>query len=468
MLQHQAASDDICPDQETLAALAASKSMVVICSRHAAKSKYINEQIRQFKLRRGCERIIPVIVDGWPRDLDHECFPPALRFKYGPDGILTWEYEDLIGIDLNKKGEEAAQQKIAARAFGVHVDEVVRGCARKRIRRNGLRACLVTNLFAFAILLTTSIPDARQYLLANETFIDTAVRISVNSISAGAAQADKLKLPRGLTIGLLQRAEHKLDDYLVPDTSQLKYRKAWLLTEFARTYDMLGGTDGQKSRAQRAQRLIREISRDAQDDLEKLNSLATIYSMATSILAIHGALNEAIESYRDSVPIIARIAAADPEDLYQQRNLSLSYFTLGSLLFAKGDIDLALERYYQSLHLIAGIVSSHALNSGWQSDLADVYIAIGDALSSVGQFSEALEHYWRSEFILERLASAAGITRIWRSQLDYTRTRIAEVLGDEDCVIPNERSPYWRIGLDVTTVCPEHGQEKKPGGSHSN
>jgi tetratricopeptide (TPR) repeat protein len=292
------------------------------------------------------------------------------------------------------------------------------------------------------------------------------VKISVYSISSGAAQADKLKLPRGITIGLLQKAEHKLDDYFVPDTSQLKYRKAWLLTEFARTYDMLGGTDGQKSRVQRAQRLVGEISQDAEDDFEKLNSLATIYSMAASILATHGALNEAIESYRNSVPIIARIVAADPEDLYQQRNLSLSYFTLGSLLFAKGDIDQALERYYQSLRLIAGIVSSDALNSGWQSDLADVYIAIGDAQSSLGEFSEALENYWRSEFILERLASAAGITRIWRFQLDYTRTRIAEVLGDEDCVVPNERSPYWRIGLDVTTVCPEHEQKKKPGRSH--
>jgi hypothetical protein len=97
----------------------------------------------------------------------------------------------------------------------------------------------------------------------------------------------------------LQKAEHKLDDYFVPDTSQLKYRKAWLLTEFARTYDMLGGTDGQKSRVQRVQRLLGEISQDAQDDFGKLNSLATIYSMAASILATHGALKEAIETYRN-------------------------------------------------------------------------------------------------------------------------------------------------------------------------
>src|SRR4029079_3931040 len=53
------------------------------------------------------------------------------------------------------------------------------------------------------------------------------------------------------------------------------------------------------------------------------------------------------------------------------------------------------------------------------------------------------------------------------SQLDYTRTRIAEVLGDEDCSVPNERSPYWRIGLDVTTVCPEHEQKKRSPAGHT-
>src|SRR6185369_15887406 len=88
---------------------------------------------------------------------------------------------------------------------------------------------------------------------------------------------------------------------------------------------MLGGTDGQKSRVQRVQRLLGEISQDAQDDFGKLNSLATIYSMAASILATHGALNEAIVTYPNSVPIIARIVAADPEELYQQRSLPAFY-----------------------------------------------------------------------------------------------------------------------------------------------
>src|SRR6202011_4797524 len=35
-----------------------------------------------------------VIVGGQPGELERECLPPALRFKIGADGVLTWEQEE--------------------------------------------------------------------------------------------------------------------------------------------------------------------------------------------------------------------------------------------------------------------------------------------------------------------------------------------------------------------------------------
>src|SRR5262249_50675569 len=73
---------------QTLAALEASQFLIVICSPHAVQSKYVEEEIRRFKLLGRGDRIIPLIVEGEPGDPQRECFPAALRFKLAPDGSL--------------------------------------------------------------------------------------------------------------------------------------------------------------------------------------------------------------------------------------------------------------------------------------------------------------------------------------------------------------------------------------------
>src|ERR1700728_3761938 len=85
--------------EQTAAALEASQSLVVICSPNAARSEYVNEEIRRFKALGRAAYVIPVIVDGIPGDPQNECFPAAVRFKIGADGHLTNEPEAPIAAD---------------------------------------------------------------------------------------------------------------------------------------------------------------------------------------------------------------------------------------------------------------------------------------------------------------------------------------------------------------------------------
>jgi len=96
--------------KQTTAALAASHCLVVICSPNAANSKYVNEEIRQFKALGRAQRIIPVIVDGEPGDPERECFPPALCFKIAVDGTLTNVSEEPIAADARAKGDGRSLQ----------------------------------------------------------------------------------------------------------------------------------------------------------------------------------------------------------------------------------------------------------------------------------------------------------------------------------------------------------------------
>ena len=130
--------------EQTVAALMASEFLIVICSPKAARSKYVNEEIRQFKAIGRSDRIIPLIIDGEPNDAERECFPPALRFRIGSDGELTNVREERIAADARAQGDgrELAKLKVVAGLIGLPLDEVVRRAERARKRGTGFGSAL--------------------------------------------------------------------------------------------------------------------------------------------------------------------------------------------------------------------------------------------------------------------------------------------------------------------------------------
>jgi hypothetical protein len=123
--------------ESTLQALAASEFLVVLCSPNAARSQYVNEEVRSFKAMGRAARIIPVIVDGEPEDPDRECFPPALKFEVKSDGRISEVYDEPIAADAREHadGREIARQKIVAGLLGIGLDEVRKRAARAQRRR---------------------------------------------------------------------------------------------------------------------------------------------------------------------------------------------------------------------------------------------------------------------------------------------------------------------------------------------
>jgi tetratricopeptide (TPR) repeat protein len=111
-------------------ALAQSACQIVICSPSSARSKWVNEEILAFKRLGREDRIFCLIVDGEPyasgmpgRD-DEECFPPALRYKLGPDGELSSVPTEPIAADARpgKDGRSNAKLKLIAGLLGVGFD----------------------------------------------------------------------------------------------------------------------------------------------------------------------------------------------------------------------------------------------------------------------------------------------------------------------------------------------------------
>jgi tetratricopeptide (TPR) repeat protein len=115
-------------------ALENSAALIVICSPRAARSRWVNEEVKTYVgLGRG-DRIFCVIVDGAPHsgDPETESFPPAL---------LAMEP---LAVDLRggRAARETARLKLIAGVLGLRYDELRQREAARRNRRLAVAASL--------------------------------------------------------------------------------------------------------------------------------------------------------------------------------------------------------------------------------------------------------------------------------------------------------------------------------------
>jgi hypothetical protein len=297
---------------QTIAALEASNFLIIICSPSAAQSKYVNEEVRRFKMLARAERVIPVIVGGEPGDPARECFPRALQYKVGADGHITDEGEEPIAADARPQGDgrEIAKQKVVAGLLGLRLDEIVRRADRARRRRNRFWAALAGVFLLFAVAASGSAAYAWQQLKTNEAFLNATLKRATEIIDEAVAQAEKYNVPRAATLSLLVKAEGLFDDMAQfgRPTPELRYRKALMLIQFARNYEILGDTDKQFARANEAYRLLAGLAAEKPDDSTYQSDLSAAYIEVGDVLKARGNLSEALRAYRDSLAIIERLA----------------------------------------------------------------------------------------------------------------------------------------------------------------
>ena len=127
-------------------ALLQSRYLIVICSPAAARSRWVNEEIRQFKMMGGEGRILALIVDGEPNAADKpnsgllECFPEMLKYRVDASGNLTGQPVEPIAADI-RRGRETksiALLRLIAGLLGVPFDEL-----RQRDQERARRALLL-------------------------------------------------------------------------------------------------------------------------------------------------------------------------------------------------------------------------------------------------------------------------------------------------------------------------------------
>lgn len=129
-------------------ALGSSAYLVVLCSPDAARSRWVNEEVRQFKALGRAAQILPIIVSGVPRlnslaPDDDGCFPPALWYSVVDGNVTNVPDPEPLAGDLRPGTDEPrhAMLKIIAGILGVAFDDLRR---RDHVRRQKRLAMIAT------------------------------------------------------------------------------------------------------------------------------------------------------------------------------------------------------------------------------------------------------------------------------------------------------------------------------------
>ena len=344
----------------TIAALEASQFLIVVCSPNAAKSEYVNEEIRRFKEFGRSQFIIPVIVGGDPGEGDDQCFPPALRFKVGADGALTTEREEPIAADARDSGDgkALATGKVIAGLLGIGLDEIIRRAERERRRRTRFWSALAGVFLGLAIIAAGSAVYAWQQLRTNEEFLDATLDRFTSLVNRAVSASQSYSLPVRVTLGFLEEAEGILNvmaRYGRP-TPRLRQRQIAMLIAFGDSYRDLGRTADAEQRIIEAQRLASELARDN---------------------------------------------AADPT---WRREQARAHQRRGDVEWAKGDLAAALREFRAVQEIIEGLSRSDTNNPSISAISRWPIERIGEVQAAQGQFAEAFESFKAVLALRQRLA----------------------------------------------------------------
>lgn len=192
-------------------ALESSRSLIVMCSPHAAASEWVGEEIRTFSELGRADRIFCVIVSGDPEATDaaSRCFPPALS------GVP-------LACDLREPGGGRldTRLRLVAGILGLSYDELKQRHRQRRIRRMIAGSMAAAVLLAGFGLLSSyalgqrAIADARTLasasVAATEQDLDPvaglelAIRAAERSPTGEAASALALAIEHQRSLVILQ------------------------------------------------------------------------------------------------------------------------------------------------------------------------------------------------------------------------------------------------------------------------
>ncbi len=331
-------------------AMSDSETMILVCSPEAARSHWVNEEVRRFRATHGDERIFCLMVAGSPKADAADCaFPPALlRSDEGKPVREPLAADVSAGGD----GERNAMLKIAAALLGVGIDELKRRDAQRRARfwatvaGGSLGIAIVTIALAIAALIARQESEIRRQ------------------------QGEKLI---GFMLGTLRSKLEPIGKLEVLDS----------VGDEAMSYFAALGTHG-----------------TPQEMLDRAKALRQIGDVRFN----EGHLPEALAAFEQSLKEVLALHGARPDNNEYLFELGQSEFWVGYVAWQRNDLEQAHASMEEYMRYSQQLSDRAPDNAAYRMELAYAHNNLGSVAKAQGHANEALGEF--------RLAAAISETEL--------------------------------------------------------
>jgi tetratricopeptide (TPR) repeat protein len=401
-------------------ALERSNFLIVVCSPAAAHSRFVNDEILEFKRLHGEAHVLSVVVAGeplaseWRGHEQLECFPRALRFRLGGDGALSDEPAEPIAADLRpgRDGRRATVQKLAAGMLGVGLDEFVRRDDQRRHNRLiGLLAASLTGTVAMGAL----------------TFVAVAER------NEAQAQRNEARAQRAQAEGLIEFMLGDLKDKLEP----------------------VGRLDVLDAVGKRAMAYYAAQDQRGLDDPASLGQRARVMHLMGDLKQQRGDLDGALGLFKEAARSTGQLLARRPNDPRLIFDHAQSVYWVGALAQKRGQMAEARTELEAYRDLAQRLVQLDPANQDYREEAADASFDLGVVKLKTHRADEAAANFSEALAIFQDRAAKAPGDRDRQFELAQGHGWFADVelaRGRPDAAVGHrliERSIYQAI-LDKT------------------
>lgn len=327
------------------AALASSDVLIVVCSPAAAASRWVNQEIQEFRSVNPDGEILAAIVAGDPAapaggDAGRQsCFPPALleRGSQAPDA-------EPVGADFRRGGDgfRMGVVKLAAGMLGLRLDQII----QRDLQRRQRRVTAVTMLSVILALIMTGL-----------TLLATSAR----------SEAERRKAD----------AEDLIDFML----SDLKDK-----LEPVGRLDVLDAV-GEKVVAYYASQPTRQLSADA------LGRRSRAFHLLGEIESAEGDLEAAYGHFRRAYEATHQLLQIEPENSDRIFEHSQSAYWVGNYAWRQGRLDDAERHFLEYRNLVQRLTDIDDTNTEWLAEFAYSNTNLGVVYLQSARLPEAREAF---------------------------------------------------------------------------
>jgi eukaryotic-like serine/threonine-protein kinase len=424
-------------------ALAESRYLVVVCSPNAAKSLWVNEEIKFFKSLGREDRVLALIVGGEPHasDPSNECFPEVLGHHVSLDGSLLPARSEPIAGDARegKDGKLNAKLKLLAGLLDIDFDALKQ---RENERRRRLLAGVTSSalLFAaamsgvatYAVFQEREAKKQRKLALAQEHRA-TAARQSAEEILNYLLNQLSAKLEPIGHLDIVEDVQKQVETYyknLGFSNRDLKAANNWatLLQQEGDRLLAQGDLNGARAKYQEKLEVALKLVKQAPNEAAWQRSLSVAYESLGDVLKAQGDLDAAKAQYQRELEIRRPLAEQDPTNSGRQRDLSVCYKRLGDVLKAQGDLSGARLQYERALEIPKVLVEKEPTNSIWLNDIFIGYVMLGDVSSAQGDFNRAKTEYQDSLDVIQKTVKLEPGNTRWQRDSAASYNRLGDAL----------------------------------------